>query len=161
MKRWLLAGLFLVGIVLAIARFPGLAAQGSYDSIVLDFNDDLSPAQVELHLKPWSDRGIRLNSEFADAEQVYVLEGDRTLLKALRQSELADVTEHIEPNYQYSKQFIPDDPDYAKQWNLRSIQAESAWDLSTGKGVTVAVIDTGVSRVPDLKETKFVRGYDF
>ena len=161
MKRWLLAGLFVAGIILAIARFPGLAAQGSYDSIILDFNDDLTAAQIDQQLKPWIDQGIRLNSEFADAEQIYVLSGNQSLLKTLRQSDLADVTEHIEPNYLYSAQFIPNDPDYAKQWNLRSIQAEAAWDRSTGKGTTVAVIDTGVSRVPDLKATQFVEGYDF
>lgn len=161
MKRWLLAGLFVAGIILAIARFPGLAAQGSYDSIILDFNDDLTAAQIDQQLKPWIDQGIRLNSEFADAEQIYVLSGNQSLLKTLRESDLADVTEHIEPNYLYSAQFIPNDPDYAKQWNLRSIQAEAAWDRSTGKGTTVAVIDTGVSRVPDLKATQFVEGYDF
>ena len=36
-----------------------------------------------------------------------------------------------------------------------------AWDKTKGKGITVAVIDTGISRVRDLVETKFVPGYDF
>jgi len=34
-------------------------------------------------------------------------------------------------------------------------------DENKGSGVTVAVIDTGISQVPDLKDTKFVKGYDF
>jgi serine protease len=50
---------------------------------------------------------------------------------------------------------------YRKQWNLRSINIESAWNETKGDGITVAVIDTGVSRVPDLQKTKFVPGYDF
>jgi serine protease len=53
------------------------------------------------------------------------------------------------------------DPDYSKQWNLRSINVEPAWDETKGAGVTVAVIDTGITTVPDLKDTKFVKGYDF
>ncbi|NES65686.1 MAG: peptidase S8, partial [Okeania sp. SIO2D1] len=47
------------------------------------------------------------------------------------------------------------------QWNLRSINVEEAWNETKGDGVTVAVIDTGVTRVPDLQKTKFVPGYDF
>ncbi|MFD3565512.1 type VII secretion-associated serine protease mycosin [Streptomyces sp. NPDC058686] len=38
------------------------------------------------------------------------------------------------------------------QWYLTAMQAESMWGTSTGKGVTVAVIDTGVEpNNPDLK----------
>src|SRR3954453_14011148 len=35
------------------------------------------------------------------------------------------------------------------------------WRRGNGKGVVVAVIDTGVSKVADLAETKFVAGYNF
>ena len=52
-------------------------------------------------------------------------------------------------------------PEYSKQWNFRNINVEQAWDETKGAGITVAVIDTGVSQVPDLKTTKFVKGYDF
>ena len=39
---------------------------------------------------------------------------------------------------------VPNDPKYASAWHLPKIQAPSAWDVSTGRGVTVAVLDTGV-----------------
>jgi serine protease len=46
---------------------------------------------------------------------------------------------------------------------------ESAWDISTGSGAVVAVLDTGVAyenygpycQAPDLAGTTFVPGYDF
>ncbi|MCG8367758.1 MAG: S8 family peptidase [Pseudanabaenales cyanobacterium] len=162
MRRLLWIGLFFVGLAAAIAAFPGLANQGEFDSLLVDFKDDLAPTQIERQLLQL-DRGgdFHLNSKFSGPEHLYVVEGDRQFLKVLRRSELAKLTEHIEPNYTYSLQFVPNDPDYEKQWNLGRIFSESAWDIATGKGVTVAVIDTGVSRVPDLQKTKFAPGYDF
>ncbi len=70
-------------------------------------------------------------------------------------------TEYIEPNYIYHQLEVPNDPEYSKQWNLHNINVEQAWDETKGEGVTVAVIDTGVTKVNDLKLTKFVKGYDF
>lgn len=65
-----------------------------------------------------------------------------------------------------------DDPYYSYQWNLYSnygINVEPAWVETTGNGVIVAVLDTGVAYedyrqykvAPDLVNTKFVAGYDF
>lgn len=64
----------------------------------------------------------------------------------------------------------PNDPLYreGRQWNMQMINVEEAWKLSTGSGVIVAVLDTGISsgsgkwkRVPDLKETCMVTGKNF
>jgi serine protease len=56
---------------------------------------------------------------------------------------------------------FPSDPCYRYQWHLRQVGLPEAWKLGQGAGVVVAVIDTGVSRVPDLAETTFVPGYNF
>jgi serine protease len=165
MKRALLTGLFLLGLFGVLASYPGLANQGHYDTIVLNFRDDIGAAQVEQLLGAIAqqlDLNPKLNSEFSESENLYIVQGDRQTLKTIRQfTDLRPYTEAIEPNYIYQTQDIPNDPDYAKQWNLRSINVESAWDNTKGEGVTVAVIDTGIRRVRDLEQTNLVTGYDF
>lgn len=60
----------------------------------------------------------------------------------------------IRQSIQNSMTTIPNDPyytssgswgqDYDDMWGLKRINIENAWKLSTGSGVTIAVIDTGV-----------------
>jgi len=63
---------------------------------------------------------------------------------------------YAEPNYLYRTEAVafPNDPyftssgswgqPYDDLWGLKKIQAPAAWGYSTGKGVVVAVVDTGV-----------------
>lgn len=164
MRRLLLLVLFLVGLWAALSNFKGLANKGEYSSIVLDFRDNLPTTAIGEQLQAIAqkyNKTATLNSIFSVSDNIYTLEGDEQLLKALRHSPLKKFVEHIEPNYIYRAFEVPNDPDYGKQWNLRSINIERAWEDTKGAGVTVAVIDTGVSRVPDLQQTEFVEGYDF
>ena len=56
---------------------------------------------------------------------------------------------------------FPNDACFKYQWHLRQIGMPAAWKQGNGKGVVVAVIDTGVTRVGDLRDTAFVDGYNF
>ncbi|MEF2525267.1 MULTISPECIES: type VII secretion-associated serine protease mycosin [Streptomyces] len=47
-----------------------------------------------------------------------------------------------------------------QQWHLDAMNADAIWKISTGKGVTVAVIDSGVGRIPEL-EGQVLPGKDF
>lgn len=84
---------------------------------------------------------------------------------------------YAEPNYYaYTSDeplaptaLTPNDPYFGFQWNMPLIQAPQAWDVSTGQGVLVAVLDTGIAyetfdsyqQAPDLGNTQFTPGYDF
>ena len=49
------------------------------------------------------------------------------------------------------KSMTPDDPFYSLSWWLHTINAEAAWQVSTGKDVIVAVLDTGIDYAhPDI-----------
>ncbi|NOQ86753.1 MAG: S8 family serine peptidase [Deltaproteobacteria bacterium] len=66
--------------------------------------------------------------------------------KELARSYLKRVeVEYAEPNYYRSFNSIPNDEFYHLQWNFPLINLPDAWDLSTGSGVTVAVVDSGVN----------------
>lgn len=57
---------------------------------------------------------------------------------------------------------FPNDPLFEKQWHLRAMGAAEGWDRTPrGKGVVVAVIDTGVAVVEDLEGTKVLKGASF
>ncbi|MEU9169972.1 type VII secretion-associated serine protease mycosin [Streptomyces sp. NPDC048420] len=47
------------------------------------------------------------------------------------------------------------------QWALQTLQAETAWKISEGKGVTVAVIDTGVNAEHVDLQGNVLKGKDF
>ncbi|MEU8761564.1 S8 family serine peptidase [Streptomyces sp. NPDC048659] len=71
----------------------------------------------------------------------------------------------VEPDIRaYAMAVTPNDTDYAKQWDLfeptGGMNVPTAWDKTTGSGVTVAVIDTGYAAHSDLA-TNVVSGYDF
>src|SRR5262249_20611083 len=90
--------------------------------------------------------------EAADFELLYSIPEDH--MAAEEEGLPADT---IDPSH---KDF-PNDPKYKYQWHLEQVHAKQAWKASEGEGVIVAVIDTGVARVPDLAQTEMVPGYNF
>ena len=164
MKKLILLGLFILGLWFALTNFKGLAGQGEFNSLIVNFRNNTPTSIISGQLDAIAqqfNQQAALNSIFSTDERVYVVKGDNKLLAALRGSPLKEYVDYIEPNYIYRANKAPNDPDYSKQWNFRSINVEPAWEETQGQGVTVAVIDTGVSRVPDLQQTEFVSGYDF
>lgn len=76
--------------------------------------------------------------------------------------------EYAEPNYHGhftaapSAVAAPNDPGYSSQWWLDAVGARQSWAVATGKGISVAVIDSGVDLThPDLVRSLRSDGYNF
>lgn len=81
------------------------------------------------------------------------------IIKALRKQ--ANI-EYAEPNYRVYTSEIPDDSHYPVQWNMNMIHLPEAREVSTGTGVVIAIVDTGVLMGhPDLLGQLTDDGYDF
>jgi len=87
-----------------------------------------------------------------------------TVAQKIAQLQQDPSIEHATPNYVMHLYSTPNDPYYAEQWNLPLINVESAWDISIGTGVTVAVVDTGVNTTRFFDHDSFggrlLRGYN-
>lgn len=100
---------------------------------------------------------------------------DKSVEEMIKIYESLSEVRYAQPNHIGHICMVPDDTYYDPyQWHLDNdeyggINMESAWDVSTGTGVIVAVLDTGVAyenygpycQAPDLAGTNFVLGYDF
>ena len=77
--------------------------------------------------------------------------------------EIAKLSRYIEPNMRFEIDFVPNDPDWLKQWGPHIIEADCAWNTTTGDpSVLTAVIDTGIDwDHPDLTANYVALGYDW
>ncbi|MDH5490869.1 MAG: S8 family peptidase [Myxococcales bacterium] len=140
-----------------------------------------------------SDPGLALGEELSEAAQLYRIEapaaevGDvlRDLaadedvegveleriwrLPAQQAVPIDEATRAEGPGAERGGPYRPNDPLYRYQWHLDQIQMPAAWARNKGRGVVVAIVDTGIAhrdrgrfrRAPDLARDRFVPGYDF
>jgi subtilisin family serine protease len=84
---------------------------------------------------------------------VYVVElpenaSEVAIARLLRDNPLL---ESAEVDLAYPPELIPNDTYYGNAWHLPRIGGPAAWDASTGSGVTIAIMDSGVDPThPDL-----------
>ncbi|HZT41055.1 MAG TPA: S8 family peptidase [Chthonomonadaceae bacterium] len=107
---------------------------------------------------------LRSDSRVETADIVHFYDEPETMT-----SQSPDPTPSAEPPAEDTNRWKPNDPRYNEQWNFRMVKAEEAWEVTKGKGVVVAVIDTGVAyadtkkgkQARDFGDTSFTKGYDF
>lgn len=98
----------------------------------------------------------------ADAAQRHRLD----TLAAAKALALDPLVRYAEPNLIAHPSFVPDDPEFPRQWHYSLLRLPQAWDLGTGRRsdglpAIVAVLDSGIRPDhPDL-QGQLVAGYDF
>ncbi len=174
---WLIRGLALVALLawpaVAFAGGPDPSGAGteSFESpgeVLVDLEDDTEEASYKSLFAGLAVE-VRPTALFKQTRR-FVLRAAPTRMDELRRKLQGDSrVEIVEPNHRVRALFVPNDPMLSEQWHLKRVHAERAWDFSTGRGVTVAVVDTGIAcesfgpftKASDLAETKCVRGFDF
>ena len=139
--------------------------------IAVDVKDDASDADLADIARTYG-LTLRPNSDWSNAnDKLEVADVNPTEEAGIIQRLLRDPRiEHAEPMSVLRAYFVPNDPLYeAKQWHLKKAGAEQAWEYACGRGVTVAVVDTGIacydkgpfSKGSDLEGTRCGGGYNF
>lgn len=154
-----------------------LKAGESYDRFLVRFDldalehGDAVARQTSLDAVG-TDNGLRVAQLRRLAVGADVIKLDRKLdsesaLRFMRQ--LADMpsVKYVEVDALVRAMATPNDPKYPQQWHYHDkdeepggINLPDAWKLSTGVGIVVAVLDTGITDHSEF-EGQLVEGYDF
>jgi len=155
-------------------NYEALKTNEGFSSFIVYYRDDAeesrSIASLDLSLQAIGDvlkRSLKYDYTLAtggvliDVGQTLNSEDARQLMDAFASE--SNVT-YIEPNSRMTIRLTPNDTRYSEQWHyfdaVAGMKLPGAWDLATGTGITVAVIDTGITTHSDLSGN-VVAGYDF
>jgi serine protease len=136
--------------------------------IIVDARDDLDARSILSLARDYGLRFFPTALEPETKEEIAEVPG----------SEMADVmdrlahdprVEGVEPLARVRAFYAPNDPLLKDQWHMERVGAGRAWDFATGRGVTVAVVDTGIAcedygpytKGTDLSATECVTGWNF
>jgi len=109
---------------------------------------------------------IAFEENLIGTAQAFDLNTKWQTLNAIEQLNLDERVLYAEPNYIFEASSLParvNDPGFSRQWGLAMLDAPAAWEVSTGVGVIVAVIDTGIdtNHLDLINNINLTDGYDF
>ncbi len=127
--------------------------------LIIDLADGASTADIEAFEKRYG----------VDVDYVSPVSEDEALVRAKVADPAAlierlrgdPMVEAAEPSVQMKALGYPNDPMYPQQWSMRMVGAPIGWRVGGGRGVKVAVVDTGITRVEDLEGITFGTGRSF
>lgn len=178
-------GVATLGSLLAAPAFAGEAYLGGLDSapthqrFIVKYRDgsqavttsaqtnSLNAAAAALPARSGRKLGVQRLRQLALGSSV--IRTDRALDRVeaallMRQLAADPNVEYVEVDQIMHPTLTPNDPRLSEQWGFGTtnagINVRSAWDKTTGEGVVVAVIDTGITNHPDLN-ANILPGYDF
>ncbi len=148
--------------------------QESSDQIIIKYKTAATTAQIMQKLQASSAVASQYGVSLTQKREIFNGASVVSLGKSLPKSSLSALIkaiansdssiEYVEEDLKVQHTAVPNDPYYSQQWHYFEAQGginlDSAWSMSTGSGVNVAVIDTGYRPHSDLV-ANIVQGYDF
>jgi serine protease len=169
-------GLFrtLLALTVSVAAAAAAYADGLPQRIIVKYRTALTTNELATNAaRAMSNVTARYDVSMRDVRRMHngahVMTLDREMTDRDYNQLVKDIAangdvEYAEADRMMKATFTPNDTYYNLQWHYYetagSINVPTAWDLSTGRGVTVAVIDTGYRPHVDLA-ANIVGGYDF
>lgn len=155
----------------AASATPGVRAQSADADPAQQIQALSQPRRPSAH----SDQSVELRYHRSVAPRTHVALTSRRMSRVelsayARELALDPQVASAEVDERVTAQFTPNDPDFApRQWSLRSVASgagaanfSAAWDLATGRGVIVAILDGGFRPHADLfANILILDGYDF
>ena len=106
-------------------------------------------------------RRMTLGADVVSASEKLDRAGATILMRQIASNPNVEYVEIDRRNHAF---LTPNDPNYSSQWGFQSgtggIKANEAWDITSGAGSVVAVLDTGITTHSDLS-ANILPGYDF
>ncbi|MFO0617972.1 MAG: S8 family peptidase [Polyangiaceae bacterium] len=142
-------------------------------AVVIDERDDTSASEDETLFSKLRSKFrdlVVVDTDLVASTHIHLAYVDPSEVNDLVAAASADASvEGAEPLAYVRAMFTPNDPLFEKQWHMERIGAQAAWDYSSGRGATVAVVDTGVAcedfeqftKGTDLADTRCVGGWNF
>ncbi len=185
-RAWIVSGCALTSLLLAFPAFAGdvyldgLASAPTHQRFIVTYRDGstelasanalgtaLRSAAASVPAKGGTLLGLASVRRLAVGPQL--VKADRPLDRAeaetlMRRLAADPNVVSVEVDQLLRPTLTPNDPRLSEQWGFGTtsagINVRPAWDQSTGTGVVVAVIDTGITNHPDLN-ANILPGYDF
>ncbi|WP_115527181.1 MULTISPECIES: S8 family peptidase [Xanthomonas] len=157
----------------------GLASSSTHQRFIVSYKDRVGSSRATGLSAPWREiasavpaqrgRALGLSATRRLSTGPMLLVADRRLdrvdAESLMRRLAADpAVKRVEVDVLMRPLLVPNDPGVPQQWAMGTSTAglniRPAWDRTTGKGIVVAVIDTGITKHPDL-DANVLPGYDF
>jgi len=147
-------------------NIPNIDAKHLSDGLIIKYKANASALSAKSLIAKTS-TNMKYQRKMFNGASVYKL--DRSYPNIELESMVAKLSadpsiESVQVNYRMFPTLTPNDTNYGVQWHYSDatagMNAPAAWDLATGVGVNVAVIDTGITDHSDLN-ANIVGGYDF
>jgi subtilisin family serine protease len=154
-------GLALVGALFAALAAPGLArANAAGAHVVVRFEEAVPRFQQDAAL---AGAGLVRVDEIAPLDVVVArAAGAHAAASAAARLDALPAVDYAGRDGEARALLLPNDPEYGVwRWPAARTQLERAWDVTLGgDAATIAIVDTGVSAVPDLTG-RLLPGRDF